>query len=176
MPHLLELSPQVFQCQVVILELVETFGVSKVSCNSTAELSRSLLEVHIEAAILVLLLLLLEDLNINQLLHLAYPLPLGFGLHNARPNYAQDVQCTLRHDITLIRLLFLPLLLDFLDLLNDNGLLSVDLFLQRLNLLVHDGSLGLENLLKGKPLTFNDFDANPIIRELEPLRNEKFVA
>jgi hypothetical protein len=76
----------------------------------------------------------------------------------------------------LVWLLFVPLFLNFFDPLLHYSFFRIDLLLQRLDLLVHDGSLCLENLLKGKPLTFNDFDANPIIRELEPLRNEKFVA
>lgn len=76
----------------------------------------------------------------------------------------------------MVWLLFVPLFLNFFDPLLHYSFFRIDLLLQRLNLLVHDGSLGLENLLKGKPLTFNDFDTNPIIRELEPLRNEKFVA
>jgi hypothetical protein len=90
--------------------------------------------------------------------------------------YAQNVEGSLRNDISLVRLLFVPLFLNFFDPLRHYCLFSVDLLLQWLNLLVHYSGLGLEDLFEGKPFALNDFDPDPVIRELEPLRQEKFVA
>ena len=123
-----------------------------------------------------MLLLLLVYFNLDELFDLANPDPFSLSLNNPGTNYAQNIESALRDNISLVRLLFVPLFLNFFDPLLHYSFFRIDFLLKRLDLLVHDGSLGLENLLKGKPLTFNDFDTNPIIRELKPLRNEKFVA
>lgn len=114
--------------------------------------------------------------NFNEFFDFANPDPLGLGLNNPVTYYAQNVESAFRDNITLVRFLFVPLFLNFFDPLLHYSFLSIYLLLQRLNLLVHHGGLGLEYLLEGEPLTLDDFDADPVIGELKPLRHEEFVA
>jgi hypothetical protein len=126
--------------------------------------------VQVETASLFgLLLFLLVNFNFNQLFNLANSDPLCFGLNNPVSNYAQNMKSAFRDNISLVRFLFVPLFLNFFDPLHDYSLLSIYLLLQRLNLLVHHGGLGLEYLLEREPLTLNNFDPHPVIGELKPL-------
>jgi hypothetical protein len=116
-----------------------------------------------------LLLLLLVNFNFYQLFNLANSDPLCFSLNNPVSYYAQNMECAFRNNISLVRFLFVPLFLNFFDPLHDYSLLSIYLLLQRFNLLVHHGGLGLEYLLECEPLTLHNFDPDPVIWELKPL-------
>jgi hypothetical protein len=116
-----------------------------------------------------LLLLLLVYFNFNEFFDLANPDPFSLCLNNPVSYYAQNVECAFRNNIPLVRFLFVPLFLNFFDPLHDYSLLSIYLLLQRLNLLVHHGGLGLEYLLEREPLTLHNFNPDPVIWELKPL-------
>jgi hypothetical protein len=92
---------------------------------------------------------LLVYFNLDQLFDLANPDPLGLGLDYPITYYAQNVEGSLRNDISLVGLLVVPLFLNFFNPLRHYGLFSVYLLLQWLDLLVHYSCLGLQDLFEG---------------------------